>query len=196
MNPDSISAVMTIVFVCGDPVVNASILPLLHTAPTAAYLESFGMASWASHEFERTRGKVTAIWNEMSQDIIQNFYVSMPNRLTSFALEGVQQEYNAYQHTARVAIDYLAAYQTFPWPVRSPDVSPIEHVWHMMGWRLHLPENVDDHARQLKQIWQETPQETIRVLYHFMPRRVAACLHQTRGGSTPYRVRHFVTMRL
>ncbi|GFW15352.1 uncharacterized protein TNCV_3740561 [Trichonephila clavipes] len=30
-NPDSISAVMTIVFVCGDPVVNASILPLLYS---------------------------------------------------------------------------------------------------------------------------------------------------------------------
>ncbi|GFX70715.1 uncharacterized protein TNCV_1032431 [Trichonephila clavipes] len=29
-NPDSISAVMTIVFVCGDPVLNASILPLLY----------------------------------------------------------------------------------------------------------------------------------------------------------------------
>ncbi|GFU36780.1 uncharacterized protein TNCV_365451 [Trichonephila clavipes] len=29
-NLDSISAVMTIVFVCGDPVVNASILPLLY----------------------------------------------------------------------------------------------------------------------------------------------------------------------
>ncbi|GFX37568.1 uncharacterized protein TNCV_3200921 [Trichonephila clavipes] len=25
-----------------------------------AYLGSFGMVSWASHEFERTRGKVTA----------------------------------------------------------------------------------------------------------------------------------------
>ncbi|GFT06485.1 HTH_Tnp_Tc3_2 domain-containing protein [Trichonephila clavipes] len=30
-NPDSISAVMTIVFVCGDPVVNASILSLLYS---------------------------------------------------------------------------------------------------------------------------------------------------------------------
>ncbi|GFX60490.1 uncharacterized protein TNCV_1182091 [Trichonephila clavipes] len=30
-NPGSISAVMTIVFVCGDPVVNASILPLLYS---------------------------------------------------------------------------------------------------------------------------------------------------------------------
>ncbi|GFW91472.1 HTH_Tnp_Tc3_2 domain-containing protein [Trichonephila clavipes] len=31
MNPDSISAVMTIVLVCGDPVLNASILPLLYS---------------------------------------------------------------------------------------------------------------------------------------------------------------------
>ncbi|GFU67383.1 HTH_Tnp_Tc3_2 domain-containing protein [Trichonephila clavipes] len=30
-NPDSISAVMTIAFICGDPVVNASILPLLYS---------------------------------------------------------------------------------------------------------------------------------------------------------------------
>ncbi|GFV81434.1 uncharacterized protein TNCV_51581 [Trichonephila clavipes] len=30
-NPDSISAVMTIVFVCGDPVANASILHLLYS---------------------------------------------------------------------------------------------------------------------------------------------------------------------
>ncbi|GFX86072.1 hypothetical protein TNCV_2403681 [Trichonephila clavipes] len=30
-SPDSISAVMTIVFVCGDPVVNPAILPLLYS---------------------------------------------------------------------------------------------------------------------------------------------------------------------
>ncbi|GFW51754.1 hypothetical protein TNCV_1186861 [Trichonephila clavipes] len=46
----------------------------------------------------------------------------------------------------------------------------------MMGKRLHLPRNVDDLARQLEQIQQEIPQDTIRVLYHSMPRRVAACI--------------------
>ncbi|GFX73010.1 transposable element Tcb1 transposase [Trichonephila clavipes] len=118
MNPDSISAVMTIVFVCGDPVVSIAyntrtppllirdnmtaqryihdilqphVLPLMQRIPgcsashgkgatrlsqhcsypsltcpiprfvsNRAYLESFGKASWASHEFERTGGKVTA----------------------------------------------------------------------------------------------------------------------------------------
>ncbi|GFU32080.1 transposable element Tcb1 transposase [Trichonephila clavipes] len=53
-----------------------------------------------------------------------------------------------------------------------PDLSPIEHVWDMMGRQLHLPRNVDDLARQLEQIWQEKPQETIRVVYHSMPRNI------------------------
>ncbi|GFX70693.1 transposable element Tcb1 transposase [Trichonephila clavipes] len=66
--------------------------------------------------------------------------------------------------------------QTLPCPARSPDLSPIEHVWDMKGRRLHLPGIVDDLARQLMQIWQEIAQLTIMVLYHSMSRRVAACI--------------------
>ncbi|GFU97225.1 hypothetical protein TNCV_3875151 [Trichonephila clavipes] len=65
------------------------------------------------------------------------------------------------------------------------DPSSIEHVLNMMRRRLHLPENVDELARQLKKIWQEIPQVTIRVLYHSMSRRVTAYI-QARGGSTSY----------
>ncbi|GFU13005.1 transposable element Tcb1 transposase [Trichonephila clavipes] len=79
----------------------------------------------------------------------------------------------------------LTAYKTLPWPARSPDTSPIEHVWDMMGRRLHLPGNIDDPARQLEQIRQEIPQKTIRVLYHSMSRHVAAFI-QARDGSTLY----------
>ncbi|GFY02273.1 transposable element Tc1 transposase [Trichonephila clavipes] len=66
---------------------------------------------------------------------------------------------------------------------RSSDLSPVEHVWDMMRKRLHLRGNVVELARQLEQIWQEIPQETIRVLYHSMPRRVATCI-QAKDGST------------
>ncbi|GFV45293.1 transposable element Tc1 transposase [Trichonephila clavipes] len=61
-----------------------------------------------------------------------------------------------------------------------PDLSPIEHVWNMIGRRLHLSRNVYNMARQLEQIRHEIMQETISVLYHFMPRCVAACI-QARG---------------
>ncbi|GFY01728.1 transposable element Tc1 transposase [Trichonephila clavipes] len=65
------------------------------------------------------------------------------------------------------------------------NLSKIEHVWDIMRRRLHLQGNIDDLARQLEQFWQEISPETIRVLYHSMSRRVAACI-QARGGSTPY----------
>ncbi|GFV22578.1 zinc finger MYM-type protein 1 [Trichonephila clavipes] len=79
------------------------------------------------------------------------------------------------------------------------DPSPIEHVWDMMGRRLHISGNVDHLTRQLVQIWHEIPQKSIRVLYRSMSRRDieryahlettssrdAACI-PARGGSTPY----------
>ncbi|GFV52436.1 transposable element Tcb1 transposase [Trichonephila clavipes] len=85
----------------------------------------------------------------------------------------------------RVAMNCLIACKTLPWPARSPNLSLIEHVWDIIERRLHLPVNVDDLARQLEQIWQEIPQETIRVFYLFMPRRVVACI-QARDGSNLY----------
>ncbi|GFW55518.1 transposable element Tcb1 transposase [Trichonephila clavipes] len=66
--------------------------------------------------------------------------------------------------------------QTLLWSVRSPDLSPIEHVWDMMGTLRHLPDNVNDLTRQLEQIWQEIRQEITRKLHHLMSRRVAACI--------------------
>ncbi|GFT11401.1 transposable element Tc1 transposase [Trichonephila clavipes] len=81
---------------------------------------------------------------------------------------------NARPHTTRVAMNCLPACQTLSWPARSPDFSPIEHVWDMVRRRLPLPGNVDDLARQLEQIWQEIPQDTIKVLYHSMPHKHVA----------------------
>ncbi|GFV41211.1 transposable element Tc1 transposase [Trichonephila clavipes] len=38
------------------------------------------------------------------------------------------QQDNARPHTARVALDFLRHFQTLPWPSRSPDLSPVDHV--------------------------------------------------------------------
>ncbi|GFY31339.1 transposable element Tc1 transposase [Trichonephila clavipes] len=38
------------------------------------------------------------------------------------------QQDNARPHTARVAQNFLRHFQTLPWPARSPDLSPVEHV--------------------------------------------------------------------
>ncbi|GFT51383.1 transposable element Tcb2 transposase [Trichonephila clavipes] len=42
------------------------------------------------------------------------------------------QQDNARPHTARVAQDFLRHFQILPWPARSPDLSPVEHVWDQL----------------------------------------------------------------
>ncbi|GFY00348.1 transposable element Tc1 transposase [Trichonephila clavipes] len=49
-------------------------------------------------------------------------------------------------------------------------------LWSSLEAHLQRSGNVDELARQLEKIWQEMPQEITRVLYHFMPLHVAACI--------------------
>ncbi|GFT84222.1 transposable element Tc1 transposase [Trichonephila clavipes] len=89
---------------------------------------------------------------------------------------------NAKPHMEPITINCLTDCKTLPSPARSIDIYPIQHVQDMKGRRLRLPGTVDPLARQLEQIWQEIPQETIRVPYHSMPHRVAACIQATGVG--------------
>ncbi|GFU42201.1 HTH_Tnp_Tc3_2 domain-containing protein [Trichonephila clavipes] len=40
----------------------------------------------------------------------------------------IYQQDNARPHTARLSQQCLQGYDVLPWPARSPDLSPIEHV--------------------------------------------------------------------
>ncbi|GFX22777.1 transposable element Tcb2 transposase [Trichonephila clavipes] len=40
----------------------------------------------------------------------------------------IYQQDNARPHTARIAQDFLRHFNNLPWPARSPDFSPVEHV--------------------------------------------------------------------
>lgn len=95
------------------------------------------------------------------------------------------QQDNARPHTARLSTDCLRASPTLPWPARSPDLSPIEHVWALMSRRLRPSLDRADLTRQLESVWQAIPQEDIRQLYESMPSRITACI-RARGGPTHY----------
>ncbi|GFW53701.1 hypothetical protein TNCV_4816011 [Trichonephila clavipes] len=61
----------------------------------------------------------------------------------------------------------------------------IEHIWDIMGRRLHLPGNVDELAKDWSKFGKKHRRRPSGSFITPMPRCVAACI-QTRDDSTPY----------
>ncbi|UYV82109.1 hypothetical protein LAZ67_21000883 [Cordylochernes scorpioides] len=98
------------------------------------------------------------------------------------------QQDNARPHTARLSQQALQDVQMLPWPPYSPELSPIEHVWDIIGRRLHAlpqPRSEDELWQMVEREWRAIPQDAIRTLIDSLPRRVAACI-AVRGGPTCY----------
>ncbi|GFW59669.1 transposable element Tcb1 transposase [Trichonephila clavipes] len=85
----------------------------------------------------------------------------------------------------RVFQDNLRTVITLSWLARSPDLSPIEHIWNHFGWRLVPPMNLNELEAMLQQIWNEMSLDIIQNLYASMSDCIASCL-RARGGSTAY----------
>ncbi|UYV67143.1 hypothetical protein LAZ67_4004069, partial [Cordylochernes scorpioides] len=94
------------------------------------------------------------------------------------------QQDNARPHTARISQQALQDVQMLPWPPYSPDLSPIEHVWDIIGRRLHAlpqPRSEDELWQMVEREWRAIPQDAIRTLIDSLPRRVAACIARMPG---------------
>ncbi|GFS69882.1 transposable element Tcb1 transposase [Trichonephila clavipes] len=65
-----------------------------------------------------------------------------------------------------------------PWPAYSSDMSPIEHVWDLVGWQ-------DELLLRTQAIWNSFPQTDIQNLFDSMLRRIAALIAAS-GGYTKY----------
>ncbi|GFU67838.1 DDE_3 domain-containing protein [Trichonephila clavipes] len=117
------------------------------------------------------------------------FYVTLPARLMTFpkwSTRGkIVQQDNAHPHTARVSQDFLRHFQTLPWPARSLDMSPVEHVWNQMKRQMPSCHSVHDLEFAVQNLWAHMPKDNIRCLINSMPERVATCI-AARGGPMRY----------
>ncbi|GFU60675.1 transposable element Tcb2 transposase [Trichonephila clavipes] len=134
-NPYSISTVMTILFVCEDSVVNASILSLFYrNTPQRAHMMVWGAIAYNTRSpLALVRG--TMIAQRYVHDILQPHVLPLMQRLPG----AIFQEDSARPHMANVSQDCLRTVTTLPWPSRSPDLSPIAHIWDHLGWRVGHP---------------------------------------------------------
>ena len=99
------------------------------------------------------------------------------------------QQDNAHPHMAAATQRALRGVQQLPWPARSPDLSPNEHVWDMVKWELTLSPEPAAIIAELRQRVQEArddiSQEDIRHLYGCLNARIHACI-DTRRDYTVY----------
>ncbi|GFT86424.1 transposable element Tcb1 transposase [Trichonephila clavipes] len=91
---------------------------------------------------------------------------------------------NARPLTARMSQDCLRHITTLHCPSRSPDLSPIEHIWDHLERQVGQPTSVVELDSGLQQLWNEMSRDT-RNLYTSLPARIASCIH-ARGGQTKY----------
>ncbi|GFV96707.1 transposable element Tcb2 transposase [Trichonephila clavipes] len=83
------------------------------------------------------------------------------------------------------AQDFLRHLQTLPWKTRSPDLSPVEHVWDQLKRQMPSCHSVHDLELAVQDLWAHLPQDNIRCLINSMSDRVAACI-AAGGGPTRY----------
>ncbi|GFY27746.1 transposable element Tcb2 transposase [Trichonephila clavipes] len=84
------------------------------------------------------------------------------------------QQDNARPHTARFAQDFLRHFQTLPWSARSPDLSPVGHVWDQLKQQMPSCHSVHDLDFAVQDLWAHLPQDNIRCLINSMPDLVVA----------------------
>ena len=109
----------------------------------------------------------------------------------SLATKPVNMYDNTRPHRSKAVTTYLQreAMTYVPWLAMSPDLNPIEHIWDMLGRRIHTREPSVQNIRQLEAAlhreWQQLSQQYIRRLTGGMRRRGEADI-QARGGYTRY----------
>ncbi|GFX86326.1 transposable element Tc3 transposase [Trichonephila clavipes] len=143
---------------------------LRHTARTAGVLVWGAIAYHSRSTLIVMRGILTG--QRYAEDILRPHVGHFLNGRPG----AIFQQDNAIPHTARVAQDFLRHFQNLPWPARSPNLSPVEHVWDQLKRQMPLCHSVHDLDLAVQNLWAHLPQDNIRCLINSMPDRVAACI--------------------
>lgn len=102
------------------------------------------------------------------------------------------QHDNDSKHKSKSTTEWLAANNVRyidDWPAQSPDLNPIEHVWHHLKLKLSLYEtratNVEELWERVNTEWDKFTRDDCRRYIDSMPSRIEAVI-KAKGGSTRY----------
>ncbi|GFS96885.1 transposable element Tcb2 transposase [Trichonephila clavipes] len=150
-----------------------------HTARTA------GVMVWGAIAYDSRSTLIVMLGTLTGQhyvgDILRPYVGPFLNGLPGAIFE----QDNSCPHTARVAQDFLHHFQTLPWPARSPNLSPVEHVWDEIKRQMPSCLSVHDLELAVQHLWTHRPQDNIRCLINSIPDLLAACF-AAGGGPTRF----------
>ena len=130
------------------------------------------------------RGNLTA--QRYINDVLEQNLLPIIDRSTQ-----ILQQDNARPHTARVTMGFLEEndVNVLPWPYKSPDLNPIEHLWDALDRRLRQrqpqAQTLQQLATALQEEWENITQQQIQRLIRSCPRRVRSVI-APHGGHTRY----------
>ncbi|GFX66590.1 hypothetical protein TNCV_1795011 [Trichonephila clavipes] len=86
------------------------------------------------------------------------------------------QQDKARLHTTKSVRDFCSAQYVhlLPWPAYSPDLSPIEHVWDLVG--RPSAASKDELLLRIQEVLNSFSQADIQNLFDSIPRRIAALI--------------------
>lgn len=156
-----------------------------HTGPAPGVMVWGGIGFTSRTPLVRITGTLTSqrYISEVLQPVLLPYLQGLP--------AATFQQDNARPHIARNVQAFFLAHHIalLPWPACSPDLSPIEHVWSVIGERLARHDapacTPDELWLRVEAAWAAIPQQQIQSLFYSMPRRVAAVI-DSRGGNTHY----------
>jgi len=119
-------------------------------------------------------------------DVLKEYYHPTIKYYGMDCKTAILQQDNASSHTSAMTKRFLekAKIAVLDWPVRSPDLNIIEHVWAYIKRRLDEydvpPRSMEELWERVQKIWVELPEDFIHRLYESLPARMKA-VYKSRG---------------
>lgn len=113
-------------------------------------------------------------------DTLENYLKPALENFRNAGNEFIFQQDGAACHTAKKVMKWLSENDipVLKWTSSSPDLSPIETLWHIMKKQLRLrpARTVQELRSRLQEIWDNFTPEQCKNLVDTMPRRIEAVL--------------------
>lgn len=120
------------------------------------------------------------------EDYLKILKTDLINTLKSYKLREDDIEFmqdNDPKHTAGIVKTWLASrkFSVMTWPANSPDLNPIENMWHLLKTRLcknykSPAKNMDELFDRAADVWYSISKEECQKYIDTMPKRVEAVI--------------------